>query len=33
VSAALAGRFANAVTTIALLWLGLRRDRLREEWR
>lgn len=33
IEAAIAGRFANAVTTIALLWLGLRRDRLREEWR
>ena len=33
VSAALAGRFANAVTTIALLWLGHRREWLREEWR
>ena len=33
IEAAIAGRSANAVTTIALLWLGLRRDRLREEWR
>jgi ADP-ribose pyrophosphatase len=32
IEAAIAGRFANAVTTIALLWLGLRRARLREEW-
>jgi ADP-ribose pyrophosphatase len=33
IETAIAGRFANAVTTIALLWLGLRRGRLREEWR
>jgi len=26
------GRYANSVTTLALLWLGLRRDRLRSEW-
>lgn len=32
IAAATNGRFANAVTTIALLWLGLSRDRLRREW-
>ncbi len=32
IEAATEGRFANSVTTIALLWLGLRRDRLRREW-
>ena len=26
------GRYPNSVTTIALLWLGLRRDALREAW-
>lgn len=33
IAAATDGKFANSVTAIALLWLGLRRDRLREEWR
>ncbi len=32
IAAAADGRFANSVTAIALLWLGLRRDRLRREW-
>ena len=32
ITAAIGGRFANSVTTIALLWLGLQRDRLRQEW-
>ena len=32
IAAAIAGRFANSVTAIALLWLGLCRDRLRQEW-
>ncbi len=32
IAAAVEGKFANSVTAIALLWLGLRRDRLREEW-
>jgi ADP-ribose pyrophosphatase len=26
------GRYPNSVTTLALLWLGLRRERLRAEW-
>jgi ADP-ribose pyrophosphatase len=30
---ALAGRFANSVTSIALLWLAAKRDWLRAEWR
>jgi ADP-ribose pyrophosphatase len=29
---AASGRLPNSVATIALLWLGLRRDRLRAEW-
>jgi ADP-ribose pyrophosphatase len=29
---AAAGRYPNSVTTLALLWLGLRRERLRAEW-
>lgn len=33
IEAALAGRMTNAVTTIGLLWLAARRDRLRQEWR
>ncbi len=32
IEAATDGHFANSVTAIALLWLGLRRDRLRREW-
>jgi ADP-ribose pyrophosphatase len=32
IEAALAGRFVNSVTTIALLWLALRRDALRQRW-
>jgi ADP-ribose pyrophosphatase len=32
IEAALAGRFANSVTTIALLWLAVRRDGLRQRW-
>lgn len=32
IDAALAGRFSNVITTAALLWLGLRRAWLREEW-
>jgi len=32
IDAATDGKFANSVTTIALLWLGLRRARLRREW-
>jgi len=32
IDAAVAGHFANSVTTIALLWLGLRRETLRREW-
>ena len=32
VADALAGRFANVVTMVALLWLGARRDWLRHEW-
>jgi ADP-ribose pyrophosphatase len=32
IEAALAGRFANSVTTIALLWLAIRRDGLRQRW-
>jgi ADP-ribose pyrophosphatase len=30
---ALAGRITNIITTAALLWLAVRRDWLREEWR
>ena len=29
---ALAGRYANSITAIALLWLAARRDWLRREW-
>ncbi len=32
IEAAAAGAFANSVATIALLWLGLRRDWLRAQW-
>ena len=32
IAAAVAGRFTNSVTAIALLWLGLRREQLRREW-
>ena len=32
IDAAMDGKFANSVTAIALLWLGLRRERLRKEW-
>jgi ADP-ribose pyrophosphatase len=32
IDTALAGGFANAVTTIALLWLAARRDQLRQDW-
>jgi ADP-ribose pyrophosphatase len=32
IEAALAGRFPNVVTMVALLWLAARRDRLRQEW-
>jgi ADP-ribose pyrophosphatase len=32
IEAALAGRFPNVVTTVALLWLAARRDWLRQEW-
>ena len=32
IEAALAGRFANSVTTIALLWLAARRADLRRRW-
>ncbi|MDE2581364.1 MAG: NUDIX domain-containing protein [Rhodospirillales bacterium] len=32
IEAALAGRFPNALTMLALLWLGARRDGLRTEW-
>jgi ADP-ribose pyrophosphatase len=32
VEAAIAGDFPNSVTTIALLWLGLRREALRRDW-
>lgn len=33
IGAALAGRFANSITTIGLLWLAAKRPALREEWR
>ncbi|MGE0416023.1 MAG: NUDIX domain-containing protein [Acetobacteraceae bacterium] len=33
IEAALAGRFANSITAIGLLWLAQRRDRLREKWK
>lgn len=33
IEAALAGHMTNAVTTIGLLWLAARRDRLQQEWR
>jgi len=29
---AVAGRYANSVTTIALLWIGHRRNWLRQQW-
>jgi len=32
IAAAIAGRFANSVTTIGLLWLAARRAQLRAEW-
>lgn len=32
IEAAVAGRFPNSVTTIALLWLAARRDWLRTQW-
>ena len=32
IEAALDGKFPNSVTTIALLWFALRRDKLRAEW-
>lgn len=32
IEAALAGRYANSVTAIALLWLAARRDWLRTQW-
>lgn len=32
IEAAAAGAFANSVATIALLWLGLRRNWLRDQW-
>ena len=32
IDAALAGKFPNSVTTIALLWFAARRDRLRRDW-
>jgi ADP-ribose pyrophosphatase len=32
VTAALAGRYANSVTAIALLWLAAKRDWLRQRW-
>ena len=32
ITAAIAGQYPNSVTTIALLWLGARRDWLRERW-
>ena len=32
IEAALAGRFPNAVTMVALLWFAARRDWLRQEW-
>lgn len=33
IAAALAGRFPNVLTMLALLWLAARRDGLRAEWR
>ncbi len=33
IEAALAGRFANSVTTIGLLWLAARHDAMRAAWR
>ncbi len=33
IEAALAGRFANSITAIGLLWLAHRRDWLREKWK
>ena len=33
IAGALAGRYANSVTVIGLLWLAARRDWLRAEWR
>ena len=32
IAQALAGKFANSVTTIGLLWLAAKRDNLREQW-
>lgn len=32
IASALAGEYANVVTSVALLWLAQRRDSLREEW-
>ncbi len=32
IEAAVAGRFVNSVTTIALLWFGLKREQVRQEW-
>ncbi len=32
IEAALAGRFANVLTMVALLWFAARRDWLRREW-
>ena len=32
IAQALAGKFANGVTTIGLLWLAAKRDSLREQW-
>jgi ADP-ribose pyrophosphatase len=32
IAATLEGRFANSVTTMALLWLALKRDWLRQQW-
>jgi ADP-ribose pyrophosphatase len=33
IEAALAGRFANVITTLALLWLAARHDAMRAAWR
>jgi ADP-ribose pyrophosphatase len=32
IEAAFAGRFTNAVTLLAVLWLAAQRDRLRRDW-
>ncbi|MBN9508300.1 MAG: NUDIX domain-containing protein [Alphaproteobacteria bacterium] len=32
IEAAVAGRFVNSVTAIALLWFGLKREQVRQEW-